>query len=325
MGRVPLRLIRLVYHQHFDSWIAAKDAVHQALAPEECARELWLVDAPLELVREERAATSFLQQLRRHRQASKPQHTFTGQRNLNSSGTAASQQIRQYAAESKKQSHSAETSPSDAEHSKDCPLDQAVHVKLSQQTVRQPSDSLPLWWRHVHQNVPLVFLAPHEAGLAGLRVNRMGHGIWALLDTGASHSFVSPLLLDELQLQTKPPQESTSSTLASDWLRRLCAVWDFNHDQIAVLRGRGPFNLSAAEMTAFDLQERLAQAETDTVRAEGQEEHADLLESLNQLGPQASALPTPEAACGGPRIPRALSLSLAADLARQTNTRLKNG
>ncbi|KAL8272526.1 hypothetical protein Esti_003525 [Eimeria stiedai] len=42
--------------------------------------------------------------------------------------------------------------------------------------------------------------------------------------------------------------------------------------------------------------------ETETVRAEGKAADADLVESLNQLGPQASALPTPEAACGGPRI-----------------------
>ncbi|KAL8271641.1 hypothetical protein Esti_004446 [Eimeria stiedai] len=293
--------------------------------------------------------------------------------------TAASQQIRQCAAGSKKQSHSTETSPFDEEHPKDCkprltvnqlashaglstiasavtselknpqqanaklnavtnncssaqsPLDQASHVKLSQQTVRQPSDSLPLWWRHVHQNSPLVFLdqAPHEASLAGLRVNLTGQDVLALLHTDATHSFVSSRLVDELQLQTKPPQEPTKLTVARgeqldvpaiipkvsfnvgnfctsgrflaaqvprplilgiDWLRGLRAVWDFGHDRITVLCGSGRFNPSVAEVTASDLQERLGQAETDALRAAGKAAHADLVESLNQLGPHASAL-----------------------------------
>ncbi|KAL8272044.1 hypothetical protein Esti_004031 [Eimeria stiedai] len=70
-------------------------------------------------------------------------------------------------------------------------------------------------------------------------------------------------------------------------------------------------------MTASDLQDWLGQAETDTVRAEGKAANADLVESLNQLGAQASALvrkqpksaapsrvqqPTPGVACGGRRI-----------------------
>ncbi|KAL8273025.1 hypothetical protein Esti_003078 [Eimeria stiedai] len=310
-------------------------------------------------------------------------------------GTAASQQIQQCAADPKKQSRSAETSPSDAEHSKDCrpeltvnqqanhasrsiiasaihselmnpqqanaqlnavatncssaqsPLDQAVHVKLSQQTVRQPSESLPMWWRHVHQNVPLVFLAqvPHEARIARLRVNLMRQDILALLDTSATHSFVSPRLVDEIQLQTKPPQECTYSTVASgeqldvpatipkvsfkvgncctsgrffvapvpyplilglDWLRGLRAVWGFGHDRISVLCGSGRFNLSVAEVTASDSQEGLGQAKVDTVRAEGKAAHADLVASLYQLGPRASALPTPEEASGSPRIRKSL-------------------
>ncbi|KAL8270238.1 hypothetical protein Esti_005837 [Eimeria stiedai] len=231
MSRILFRLVRLVRHQHFDTWIAAKEALHQALAPEECARELWLVDAPLELVRKEKATTSFLQQPRLHGQAHKPQHTFTGR---SQPGTAALSKSRQCAADSKMQSLSADASQSEETHSKDCKHQlmgnqqanhagrstipsavRAVHLRLNQQTVSQPSDSLPLRWRNVHQNVPLVFLAqaPHEARLAGLRVNLMGQEILLLLDTGATHSFASPRLVDELQLRTKFPQESTYLTL----------------------------------------------------------------------------------------------------------------
>ncbi|KAL8270155.1 hypothetical protein Esti_005914 [Eimeria stiedai] len=152
------------------------------------------------------------------------------------------------------------------------PLGQAEHVKLSQQTVRQPYDSLPLWWRHVQQNLPLVFLAqaPHEARLAGLRVNLTGQDILSLLDAVAP--VPNPLIL------------------GLDWLRRLRAVWHFGYDRITVFRGSGRFNLSMAEVTASDLQGRLGQAGTDTVRAEGKAAQADLMKSLNQLGPQASAL-----------------------------------
>ncbi|KAL8269954.1 hypothetical protein Esti_006112 [Eimeria stiedai] len=143
------------------------------------------------------------------------------------------------------------------------PLKQAVHVKLSQETVRQPSDPLSLWWRQAHQNVPLVLAAqtPHEGRLTGRRVNLMAQDILALLDAGATHSFVSHRLVDEHQLQTKAPQKST-----------------------------GRFNLSVAEVTASDLRKRLGEAETDTVRTEAKAAHAELVESLNQLGSQASAL-----------------------------------
>ncbi|KAL8273035.1 hypothetical protein Esti_003088 [Eimeria stiedai] len=78
--------------------------------------------------------------------------------------------------------------------------------------------------------------------------------------------------------------------LGLDWLRGLRAVWDFGHDRITVFRGSGCFNLSVVEATASDLQKLLGQAETNTVRAEGKAAHADLVESLDQLGPQASAL-----------------------------------
>ncbi|KAL8269407.1 hypothetical protein Esti_006645 [Eimeria stiedai] len=198
-SRIPFRLVRLVCHQHFDRWIAAKDALHQTLAPEECARELWLVYAPLERVRGEKAARSFLQQPHRHRQAYKPQHTFTGltgstsahsktakvekrqglgsfrgldprpaksERGIDSNccrlmrasntssqekcalcdashqivtshlgwpqpRTAASQQIPQCAADLKKQNRSAESSPSHAEHSKDCKPELMVNQHAS--------------------------------------------------------------------------------------------------------------------------------------------------------------------------------------------------
>ncbi|KAL8274946.1 hypothetical protein Esti_001146 [Eimeria stiedai] len=73
-------------------------------------------------------------------------------------------------------------------------------------------------------------------------------------------------------------------------------------------------------MKASDLQERLGKAETDTVG--GKTAHVDLVKSLNRLGPQNSQLPKRLAAALA--FPRALSPSLAADLARQTDTRLKN-
>ncbi|KAL8272811.1 hypothetical protein Esti_003250 [Eimeria stiedai] len=50
------------------------------------------------------------------------------------------------------------------------------------------------------------------------------------------------------------------------------------------------FGLARDQVTASDFQELLGQAETDTIRAEGKAAHADWVESLNQLGPQASVL-----------------------------------
>ncbi|KAL8275149.1 hypothetical protein Esti_000899 [Eimeria stiedai] len=266
MNRIPFRLVRLVCHQHFDTWIAAKDALHRALVPEQCARELWPAIS-------EQHSKDCKPELMVNQQAS-----HAGRSTIASAVPSELKNPQQANA----QLNAVATNCSSAQS----PLDQAVHVKLSQQTVRQPSDSLLLWWRHVHQNVPLVFLAqaPHEARLAGLRVNRMGQGILALLDSGATRSFVSPPLVDELQLQTKPPQESTYLMVAMvssltclplylkcpsrsaismsgrfllapvayplilglDEPRGLRAVWPFGHDRITILRGGRRFNLSMA-------------------------------------------------------------------------------
>ncbi|KAL8442273.1 hypothetical protein Emed_007349 [Eimeria media] len=211
------------------------------------------------------------------------------------------------------------------------PSDQGMHLNITQQPVSKSTDSLPLWWRNVHQSKPLVFLsqASQEARLAGLQVSLWGKEVLALLDTGATHSFVSPRLVDELQLQTKTPPEPMYLTVASgqqlevpalipkvsfkvgnfgtsgrflvapvpypiilglDWLCSLSAVVDLGHGRVTVFRGSGCFNLSVVKVTADDLQERLGQTESDTVREEGKAAHADLLDSVNQLGPQASAL-----------------------------------
>ncbi|KAL8425897.1 hypothetical protein ACSSS7_008286 [Eimeria intestinalis] len=78
LSRLPFRLVRLVCRQHFDTWIAAKEALREALASEERARQLWLIDAPPELVREEEAATSFRQQQRSHRPTYQPHHLVPG-------------------------------------------------------------------------------------------------------------------------------------------------------------------------------------------------------------------------------------------------------
>ncbi|KAL8428013.1 hypothetical protein ACSSS7_007437 [Eimeria intestinalis] len=78
LSRLPFRLVRLVCRQHFDTWIAAKEALREALAPEERARQLWLIDAPPELVREEEAATSFRQPQRSHRPTYQPHHWIPG-------------------------------------------------------------------------------------------------------------------------------------------------------------------------------------------------------------------------------------------------------
>ncbi|KAL8441503.1 hypothetical protein Emag_007111 [Eimeria magna] len=78
LSRLPFCLVRLVCRQHFDTWIAAKEALREALDSEERARQLWLVDAPPELVREEDATISFRQQPRSHRQEYQPHHTVSG-------------------------------------------------------------------------------------------------------------------------------------------------------------------------------------------------------------------------------------------------------
>ncbi|KAL8273462.1 hypothetical protein Esti_002528 [Eimeria stiedai] len=127
-------------------------------------------------------------------------------------------------------------------------------------------------------------------------------------------------LRQRFPVQTKPPQESTYLTVSSDeqldvpaiipkvsfkvgnlctsgrllvapvryslllgvdWLRELRAVWDFSHDRITFLPVRSRFNLSVADVTASDLKERLGQAETDTVWADGKVTHADFMERLN--------------------------------------------
>ncbi|KAL8442332.1 hypothetical protein Emed_007346 [Eimeria media] len=135
----------------------------------------------------------------------------------------------------------------------------------------------------------------------------MGKEMLALLHTGATQTFVSSRLVEELQLQTKPLPEAMYLTVASghqldlpaiipkvpfrvgnfctygrflvaplpypiilvlDWLRELSALWDFGHARVIVFRGSRRFNLSVVDVTASDLHEPRGQAETDTNRGE---------------------------------------------------------
>ncbi|KAL8442939.1 hypothetical protein Emed_007033 [Eimeria media] len=83
LSRLPFRLVRLVCREHFDTWIAAKEALREALAPEERARQLWLIDAPPELVLEEEATIRFRQQPRSRRQEYQPYHMLSSEKPAN--------------------------------------------------------------------------------------------------------------------------------------------------------------------------------------------------------------------------------------------------
>ena len=81
----------------------------------------------------------------------------------------------------------------------------------------QPMGPEQLWWRKVGSTLmtTLTTAATNVAFLAGLRLTILGKDVLALLDTGATNSFVSPRLVDELQLHTVPIQGTIEMVVAT--------------------------------------------------------------------------------------------------------------
>ena len=216
-----------------------------------------------------------------------------------------------------------------------------AHIHLHQASLHSMPDAAlvpsnrvgigQLWWRRLHPTtvVNLATAERNAALLAGLQLTMMGKEVLALLDTGATHSFVSPRLVDELQLRTIPTQDVIEMVVASggtitvkgkppgvkfkvgkfytmaemlvapvpysvilgaDWLHRRRAIWDFGKGKLTVFHGEWRFNIPVLEVTTEDLCSRLATAEMDEERQQACAAHAQLLDTVNRLGPQAAAL-----------------------------------
>ncbi|KAL8273875.1 hypothetical protein Esti_002198 [Eimeria stiedai] len=219
--RIPFLLVRLVCHQHFDTWIAAKHALHHAVAPEESARELWLVDAPLELGN----ISEFNWHNRRIEQAAH-QHT----RNQQKSGNGRAQVLLEGLILGQRNLNVGAFD--------ECKPELMVNQQASHAGRSTIASAIPSELKNPRQ--------------ANAQLNAVA----------TSSSSVQSPLDQPVHLQTKPPQECTYLTVATGEQLDLPAI---------------------IPKVSF-------KAETDTVRAEGRAAHADLVESLNQLGPQASAL-----------------------------------
>lgn len=203
------------------------------------------------------------------------------------------------------------------------------HKDLSKST--NYVDIPPLWWREVCPSEPRVLLSTAEVHtvLAGLKLTIDGKDVLALLDTGATNSFVSPRLVDELQLQPQATRESIRLVVASgqgldvqeeisqlnfrvgsmctsarflvapvpypvilgaDWLQSLRAVWDFGSGLLRVQKKNYHFELRLIQLTTTDLMDRLTAPQVDEERRQARGAHAQLVESVTRLGPQAASL-----------------------------------
>ena len=159
-----------------------------------------------------------------------------------------------------------------------------------------------------------------QAVLVGLKLIILGKDVLALLDTGAADSFVSPRLVDEVQLQPQATKKSSGQgmevdqeksglsfrvgsfytsdrfllapvpypiVLGSDWLQGLGAVWDFGSGRLYVRKKKYEFELQLIKITITDLMDRLMQIDEERRQARGA--HAQLMESVTRLRRQAAS------------------------------------
>ena len=188
-----------------------------------------------------------------------------------------------------------------------------------------------LWWRRLtpHINGTIMTAAIHKAVLAAIRLTMAGRAILALLDTGATHSFISPRLVDELQLQTAATGETIQLVVASgatiniqskvplahftvanfrtsaellvapvpypiilgaDWLRGRNAIWDFGKGTLTVFHKNWRFIISGLDITPADLSGMASPATIDEERRRAHAAHAELVNTVTRMGAEAAAL-----------------------------------
>ena len=194
-----------------------------------------------------------------------------------------------------------------------------------------PCEYCKLWWRRVIQrNKGQVTTAATKAALlAGVELTMGSRKILALLDTGATHSFAAPKLVEALQLTTTPMDEAIEMVVASgetftvkekikkacfqvaklytsaelliapipydiilgaDWLHQLKAIWDFGKNRLTAFYKNWKFTVPVLEVALGELGLQQEQGDESDQRRIAQAAHAHLVDSVNQLGSGAAAL-----------------------------------
>ena len=188
-----------------------------------------------------------------------------------------------------------------------------------------------LWWRTAETRTPRVLLvtARWKSVLVGVRLTIGGKELLALIDSGATHSFVVPRLVDELQLnvqaadepihllvgnaQSMTVQEELSKLvfrigsfytaakflvapvpfpiiLGADWLQRSGAICDFGNGKLVVSKKGSRFELPLVPISPEDLKSKLNNPLIDDARRQARGAHDQLVKSVTQMGPGAAAL-----------------------------------
>lgn len=183
------------------------------------------------------------------------------------------------------------------------------------QSANTAIDTSKLWWRKLQPALTsaLAITPTKAAFLAGVQLTISGKAILALLDTGATNSFVTPRTVDAFALHTIPTQASIEMVVASgekivvqakapqvkfqvgrfhssaellvatvpyavilgaDWLHSTRAIWDFGNGKLTLFNKEWRFSVSTTEINIEDLHSNLSEAEVDAERQQARTAHA---------------------------------------------------
>ncbi|KAL8451781.1 hypothetical protein Emed_001772 [Eimeria media] len=273
LSRIPLHMVRELDTANFATWTEAKEALRRALSPKEHLTEQWLANAPADLPRAAAATPNLLPADWRRRHGSigidprpkkferESKYNCLLMRACDDSSTdncALYDGSREIVTSQQERSHSNTT---------DRTKFRRGTAALTKQ--RCAAEVLPCDKAHSQDGKHELAANPQAAP-----PRRVPSASAAKSELEQPHEFVTQLKVDAV--------DCSSAQFPSDQGMHLNITQQ--------TRGSGCFNLSVVKVTAADLQERLGQTESDTVREEGKAAHADLLDSVNQLGLQAPAL-----------------------------------